>query len=234
VRTIGLIGGMSWESTAVYYRLLNEGARERLGGLHSARLLLYSFDFQEIESYQAQDNWVAAAGRLASAAQALERAGADCLLLCTNTMHKVADQLARATAVPLIHITDSVAAAMATRSLTHPLLLGTRFTMEEDFYLGRLRDQFGVTVVLPEEADRLCVHNMIYDELCIGSVLPDSRVRLLEIVEQAARAGADSVILGCTELGLLLSDGEASLPVLDSCALHVVQALDFALEDDRS
>lgn len=234
MRTIGLIGGMSWESTAVYYRLLNEGTRERLGGLHSARLLLYSFDFQEIESYQAQGNWIAAAGRLASAAKALERAGADCLLLCTNTMHKVADQLARATAVPLIHIGDSVAAALQTRTLTRPLLLGTRFTMEEDFYLGRLRDRFGVTVMLPDEADRRCVHDLIYDELCVGAVLPESQARLQEIVGQARGHGADSVILGCTELGLLLRDGEAAVPVLDSCAAHVEQALDFALADDRS
>lgn len=226
--TIGLIGGMSWESTAVYYRLLNEGVRARQGGLHSADILLHSLDFSEIAEMQASGNWDAAGDVLAASALRLERAGAGCIVLCTNTMHKLADRITAATRVPFLHLADVTAKAVKRRGVRRPLLLATRFTMEQRFYLGRLA-AFGIEAVVPGEAERLEVHRIIYEELCQGRIEPASKARYLEIIAEAAEQGADGVILGCTEIGLLISQADVELPVFDTTALHVEAALDFAL-----
>ena len=226
--TIGLIGGMSWESTAVYYRLLNEGVRARQGGLHSADILLHSLDFSEIAEMQASGNWDAAGDVLAASALRLERAGAGCIVLCTNTMHKLADRITAATRVPFLHLADVTAKAVKRRGVRRPLLLATRFTMEQRFYLGRLA-AFGIEAVVPGEAERLEVHRIIYEELCQGRIEPASKARYLAIIAEAAAQGVDGVILGCTEIGLLISQADVEIPVFDTTALHVEAALDFAL-----
>ena len=220
---------MSWESTAIYYRRLNELARERLGGLHSARLVLVSFDFAEIEALQASGDWDGAGARMADAAGALERAGADCAVICTNTMHKLADEVRAAAALPLLHIADATADAMARAGVARPLLLATRYTMEQDFYTGRLRER-GFDVRVPDEAGRAVVHEVIYEELCRGRIEPDSRRRYVGIVDAAVAAdGVDAVIFGCTEVGLLLAADDVPVPAFDTTELHAVAAIDFAL-----
>lgn len=224
--TIGLIGGMSWESTAVYYRLLNEGVRARRGGLHSADILLHSLDFSPIAEMQAKGNWDAAGAVLAESARRLERAGAGCLVLCTNTMHKLADSITAATHVPFLHLADVTAKAIRASPSRRPLLLATRFTMEQEFYRGRLA-AFGVEALIPDEAQRDDVHRIIYEELCRGHVSPASKARYLEIVADAVRQGADGVILGCTEITLLVSQADFAVSVFDTTALHVEAALDF-------
>jgi aspartate racemase len=229
MKTIGLIGGMSWESTVVYYQLLNRMTRDRIGGLHSAKLLLWSFDFAEIEGYQHSGDWDAAAAALASAAQKLELGGAQCIVICTNTMHKLADQVRRAVRAPLIHIGDAAAHAVLERKVRNPLLLATRYTMEQDFYTGYLREKHGVKVVIPQKPERDIVHAIIYEELCRGIVSPQSRQRYLDIVAQHVKRGADGVIFGCTEVGLLISQQDFDVPVFDTTELHVRAALDFAL-----
>ncbi|MEX2643916.1 MAG: aspartate/glutamate racemase family protein [Acetobacterales bacterium] len=230
MRTLGLIGGMSWESTAVYYRLLNEFARERLGGLHSAELLLWSFDFAGIESLQAAGDWDAAAARMVDAARRLERAGAQGLLICTNTMHRLAPAIEAEVAVPLVHIADATAAAVNASPSRRPALLATRYTMEQDFYKGRLRDRHGVDAVVPDEAGRALVHRIIYDELCRGVVRDESRDACLALLQRMeAEQGIDGVILGCTEVGLLLGAGDTRLPVFDTTEIHARAAMDFAL-----
>ena len=227
--TIGLIGGMSWESTAVYYRLLNEGARARRGGLHSADLLLHSLDFAGIAEMQAKGDWDAAGDILADSARRLERAGAGCIVLCTNTMHKLADRITGATRVPFLHLADITAQAIKASPSRKPLLLATRFTMEQAFYRDRLAAH-GVEAIVPGEAERAEVHRIIYEELCRGAIRPDSRARYLAIIEEAAaKQGADGVVLGCTEIGLLISQRDTALPVFDTTELHVAAALDFAL-----
>jgi aspartate racemase len=226
--TIGLIGGMSWESTAVYYRLLNEGVRARRGGLRSADILLHSLDFAPVAEMQAQGDWDGAGALLAESALRLERAGAGCLLLCTNTMHKVADRITAATRVPFLHLADVTAKAVKRRGVRRPLLLATRFTMEQRFYLGRLA-AFGIEATVPGEAQRAEIHRVIYEELCRGRIAPASKARYLAIIEEAAAQGADGVILGCTEIGLLIGQDDLDLPVFDTTALHVEAALDFAL-----
>lgn len=228
--TIGLIGGMSWESTAVYYRLLNEGVRSRAGGLRSADVLLHSVDFAPIAEMQAQGNWAAAGAALAESARRLERAGASCLVLCTNTMHKVADQITGATRLPFLHLADVTARAILASGARRPLLLATRFTMEQSFYRDRLK-AFGVEALVPQPQERDEVHRIIYDELCRGRVEPTSRERYRTIVERAVRKeGADGVILGCTEITLLVSQADFTVPVFDTTALHVAAALDFVGE----
>ncbi len=230
MRTIGLIGGMSWESTAVYYRLLNQMARERLGGLHSAQALLWSFDFAQIETLQAAGDWGAATQAMVGAARRLERGGADCLVICTNTMHKMADEVQAAAAIPLIHIGDATAAAIKSAEVRKPLLLATRYTMEQDFYKGRLRQRHGIDVVVPDEAGRTLVHDIIYEELCRGIVSTDSKRRYLDVIAKATtEEGIDGVIFGCTEVGLLLSAGDLDIPAFDTTELHARAALDFAL-----
>ena len=226
--TIGLIGGMSWESTAVYYRLLNEGVRARRGGLHSADVLLHSLDFSPIAEMQAKGSWEAAGDVLAESALRLEKAGAGCIVLCTNTMHKLADRITAATRVPFLHLADVTAKAVRQRASRRPLLLATRFTMEQRFYLGRLA-AFGIEATVPSEAERTEVHRIIYEELCRGRIEPASKARYLAIIADAAAQGADGVILGCTEIGLLIAQADVALPVFDTTALHVEAALDFAL-----
>lgn len=232
MKTIGLIGGMSWESTIVYYQLLNRMARDRLGGLHSAELVMWSFDFAEIEAMQAAGDWQAATAAMVAAARNVERAGAACIVICTNTMHKMASEVQEAVAIPLIHIGDATAAALKGAGVARPLLLATRYTMEQDFYKGRLRDRHGIDVMVPDADGRTVVHDVIYDELCQGIVSPASKARYLEIVADMQRAGADSVIFGCTEVGLLISQDDFAIATFDTTALHAKAALDFALAAD--
>ena len=227
-RTIGLIGGMSWESTAVYYRAINEMVRDRFGGLHSAEILIHSVDFQRIVAMQRAGDWEAAADTLGGIAQRLEQAGADCILICTNTMHLVADAVERRIGVPLINIIDVTGAALAAAGRTRPLLLATGYTMEHGFYRTRLQDRSGIEALVPDPADRQAVHAVIFQELCCGIVRDQSRETYSRIIEQASARGADSVILGCTEICMLIGQGDTSLPVFDSTRLHAQAAVDFA------
>ncbi len=228
MKTIGLLGGMSWESTAEYYRLINEDVKTRLGGFHSARCLLYSVDFAEIEAHQEAGRWEEAGEALAAAAWGLERGGAECLVLCTNTMHKCADQIQGRIAIPLLHIADAAGQAVAQRGLRCVGLLGTTYTMEEPFYKGRLAERFGLEVIVPDAPDRQVVHSVI-DEICLGQIRADSRARYTRIIERLAASGAQGVILGCTEIGLLVHDGDGGIPLFDTTRLHAQAAVDFAL-----
>ena len=228
MRTVGLIGGMSWESTAIYYRHLNELARERLGGLHSARLLLWSFDFADIAERQHAGDWAGAADLLVDAARRLERGGAKALVLCTNTMHKLADEVQAAVPIPLLHIADATAAAVQGTGCRRPALLATRFTMELGFYRERLRDRHGLETVVPDEAGRAVVHGIIYEELCRGVVRPESKAAYLDEIEKLRRQGADGVILGCTEITMLIGQADLDLPVFDTTRLHAEAAINFA------
>jgi aspartate racemase len=229
MRTLGLIGGMSWESTAIYYRHLNELARERLGGLHSARLLLWSFDFADVAERQHAGDWAGAAGLLVDAARRLERGGAEALVLCTNTMHKLAGEVQAAVPVPLLHIADATAAAVQATGCRRPALLATRFTMEQGFYRDRLRDRHGLETVVPDEAGRAVVHGVIYEELCRGVVRPGSKAAYLDEIAKLRRMmGADGVILGCTEITMLIGQADLDLPVFDTTRLHAEAAIDFA------
>ncbi len=228
MRTIGLLGGMSWESTAEYYRLLNELTRERLGGLHSARCVLYSVDFAEIERLQAEGRWEQAAEVLAEAARALESAGVDMLLLCTNTMHKVADEVAAAVSVPLLHLADTTAEAVRARGLRRVGLLGTAFTMEQDFYRGRL-ERHGLTVLVPDAAARSTVHRVIYEELCLGVVREESRTAYRAVIDDLVAAGAEGIVLGCTEIELLIGPEHSPVPVFPTTRLHAEAAVTRAL-----
>jgi aspartate racemase len=229
MQTIGLLGGMSWESSAVYYRLINQKIRQRLGGLSSAKILLWSAEFQDVADRQAAGDWDGLRQILVDAGQALKRAGADLLLICSNTMHKLADDVAAATSLPVIHIGDSAAAAIGRTASRRPLLLATRFTMEEPFYRDRLRDRHGLHVMRPEPTEEAAVHAIIYDELCQGVVAPASKARCLDIVAAARIRGADGVILGCTELDLILSQDDLDIPVFDTTALHAEAAVELAL-----
>ena len=229
MKTIGLLGGMSWESTLPYYRHINEAVRERLGGLHSARLVLYSLDFHEIEALQRQGDWAAAGTLLADAARRLESAGANFLLLCTNTMHKVADAIEAASALPLLHIADPTAAAIQAAGLQRVGLLGTRFTMEQPFYRERLEDRHGIQVLVPDEPDRAEVHRVIYEELCRGVVSEASRQAYRQVISRLVARGAQAVILGCTEIGLLVRADDAEVPLFDTCVLHAQAAAERAL-----
>jgi len=228
VLTIGLLGGMSWESSALYYRLLNEGVRERLGGLHSARCVLLSVDFAGVEELQVRGDWDAAGALLARDAAAVQAAGADLVLLCTNTMHRVAPALEAVLDVPLLHIADVTAAAVRAAGLARVGLLGTAFTMEQPFLRDRLAAG-GLEVVVPGPADRAEVHRVVYDELCRGVVDPGSRQRFVEVVDRLVADGAEGVVLGCTEIELLLGAGDVDVPVFATTALHVAAALEAAL-----
>ena len=232
VKTIGLLGGMSWESTVSYYQIINRLVGRRLGGLHSARLVLVSVDFEPIEVLQRAGRWEEAGAVLVEAAQALERAGADLLVLCTNTMHIVARQIEAAATVPLLHIADATGERITTAGLSTVGLLGTRFTMEEDFYRGRLEERFGLQVLIPSEAERDDVHRVIYEELCRGEILEASRDRYREIVSALVVRGAEGIILGCTEIGLLLSAPDASVELFDTTAIHAEAAVNRALEGE--
>lgn len=229
MKTIGLIGGMSWESTVTYYQCLNRLARERLGGLHSAQLLLWSFDFAEVEQLQADGNWDGATARMVDAARRLEAGGAECLVICTNTMHLMAPAVQAAVDLPLIHIADATAEAIHRDGARHPVLLATRYTMEQDFYTGRLRDQHNIDVRIPDADDRTIVHDVIYDELCQGIVRGESKDAYLAVVSRARGAGADAVIFGCTEVGLLISQADLDVPAFDTTVIHAEAVMRFAL-----
>lgn len=229
MKTLGLIGGMSWESTVPYYREINLAVREQLGGLHSAKIILYSVNFAEIEQLQATGQWDTAGAMLAAVGQTLERAGADALVLCTNTMHKVAAAIAAAVAIPLLHIADPTAAAIRQAGLRTVGLLGTRFTMEQDFYRQRLQDEHGLTVLVPPPADRELVHRVIYEELCLGQVLEASRASYRRVITELGEQGAQAIILGCTEISLLVQAQSSALPLFDTTALHARSAAHWAL-----
>ena len=228
MKTIGLIGGMSWESTVPYYRLINEGVKRRLGGLHSARIVMHSVDFHDIEELQRTGRWDEAGTILGAAARSLEAAGADCIVLCTNTMHRVAPAIRAAATIPLLHIADATAVRIREAGIRTAGLIGTRFTMEQDFYRGRL-EQNGLTVLVPEQSDRDLVHRVIYAELCLGTIRDESREHYRAIIGRLVAAGAGGIIFGCTEIGLLVSQADASVPVFDTTAIHAECAVDFAL-----
>ena len=234
MRVIGLIGGMSWESSAAYYRLINELTRERLGALVSAKILMYSVNFQEIEVLQHAGLWDEAAEILIDAAQRLERGGADFLVLCTNTMHNVAAQLEAAAHLPLLHIADCTGERIRAAGLTRIGLLGTAFTMEQEFYRGRLRDSFGLEVLVPGAAQRQLVHRVIYDELCQGRVTEASREMYVQVMNELVEAGAEGIILGCTEIMLLVTQNDASVPVFDTTMIHAEAAVNHSLEDTHA
>jgi len=229
MKTIGLIGGMSWESTVPYYRIINETVKERLGGLHSARIVLYSVDFFEIERLQHSGNWEAAGYMLAQAARCVEGAGADFVVLCTNTMHKVAPAIEAAVSIPLLHIADPTAAVIKEAGYRTIGLLGTRFTMEQDFYKERLARQHGLRVLVPEPGDRTIVHRVIYEELCLGTISSDSRTEYRRILAALVSGGAEAIILGCTEISLLVGPADATVPLFDTTQIHARSAAERAL-----
>lgn len=230
MKVIGLIGGMSWESTVEYYRLINESVKERLGGLHSAKCILFSVDFAEVEELQRCGKWPDAAQLLVGAAQSVEKAGADLVVICTNTMHKLADTIQSRIGIPLLHIADATAAKVGQAGIRRVGLLGTRFTMEEDFYRGRLADQFGLEVIIPDNKDRETVHRIIYKELCVGTIRPESKAQVAGIMSRLVDLGAEGIILGCTELGLLLDAGDSRVPLFDTTRLHALAAVEYALK----
>lgn len=229
MKCIGLLGGMSWESTVSYYQALNRGVKARLGGLHSARVLLSSVDFAEIERLQHAGDWPATARLLAEAARNVQAGGADFLLIGTNTMHKVAPEIEAAIDIPLLHIADATAHRLLADGVKKVGLLGTRFTMEQDFYKGRLQTRFGLEVLVPPEVQRERVHRIIYDELCLGQIREPSRAEYLAIIEGLAAAGAEAVILGCTEIALLVGEAKAAVPLYDTTAIHAEAAVTLAL-----
>lgn len=234
MRVIGVLGGMSWESTQGYYRALNEGVKAALGGFHSAKIVLVSVNFAEIETLQQQGDWHAAGELLGNAAQSVERAGADCLLIATNTMHKVAPAIEQAITIPLLHIADATAEQLTADGITRVGLLGTRFTMEQDFYIGRLEKQFGIEVVVPDQSERDTIHRVIFDELCQGRIEDISRQRYLAIIDSLHAQGAQAVILGCTEIAMLVSQRDTQVPLYDTTALHAQRAVAWALSDSAS
>ena len=233
MQTIGLLGGMSWESTVTYYQIINQAVKERLGGFHSARCILYSVEFDEIERCQSSGDWARSGEILAQAAQALERAGADFILICTNTMHKVYDQVQAAVSIPILHIADLTLAALRAQGIRRVALLGTAYTMEQDFYKRRLTEG-GLEVLIPGESDRREINRVIFQELCRGILSPDSRALFLRVLEDLRSAGAEGAILGCTEIGLLIGQGDTSLPLFDTTQIHAQAAAALALSDRAS
>jgi len=230
MKTIGLLGGMSWESTVGYYQAINKGIKESLGGLHSAKIAMYSVDFDPIEKLQHSGDWEGTAEILIDGARNIQAAGADVLLICTNTMHKVAPQIEKAIDIPLLHIADATAEVLVTKGINTVGLLGTAFTMEQDFYKGRLSNNYGLTVHIPSEADRKIVHNVIYQELCLGKVNPASKIEYLRIIEDLANQGAEAVILGCTEIGILVNQKDTDVTLLDTTYIHAKKAVEYAIK----
>ncbi|MCD6230746.1 MAG: aspartate/glutamate racemase family protein [Dehalococcoidia bacterium] len=230
MKIIGLIGGMGWQSTAKYYQVINETVAKKLGGLHSAKIVLYSVDFAEIEEMQHQDNWEDATKLMIHAAQSIEKSGANLILICTNTMHMMADDIANSINIPLLHIIDAVANKINSLGFTNVGLLGTRFTMENNFYKGRLINKHKIGVVTPNEADRIKVHNIIYHELCLGKIKVSSKEMLKKIITRLGNKNAQGIILGCTELSLLIKQDDCSIPLLDTTRIHAEAAVDCALE----
>jgi len=229
MKTIGLIGGMSWESSIEYYRIINETVRDKLGGLHSARSVMYSVDFAEIEILQHQNRWEEATQLMIKAAQHVQNGGADLVLICTNTMHKMAEDVQKNIDIPLLHIADATAEVIKGRSLTKIGLLGTRYTMEEQFYKGRLETEYGLKVLIPSHEDREIIHRIIYDELCLGDVKPLSKGKYIAIIDKLIQAGAQGIILGCTEISLLVGQSDSPVPIFDTTLIHAVSAVDYAL-----
>ena len=230
MKTIGLIGGMSWESSLVYYRLINKDVKARLGGLHSAKCLMYSVDFAEIEPLQHAGRWSEATERMIAVARHVEDGGADFLLLCTNTMHKTADEIDKHVQIPLLHIADATAEAVKRQGVNKVGLLGTEFTMEDDFYRGRLIDKHGLEVIIPKEQQRRTIHRVIYDELCLGKIERRSKEEYRSIMENLIGRGADGIILGCTEIGLLVGNEDSEVPLFDTTRIHAEAAVEYALE----
>ena len=230
MKVIGMIGGMSWESTAEYYRIINETVKERLGGHHSAKVLLYSVNFGEIELLQRKGEWQESTEIMCDAARRVERGGADCLLICTNTMHKTAPEVQSAVTIPLLHIADVTAAEIKKKGIERIGLLGTKYTMVEDFYKGRLADNYALEVVIPQEDDCNVVNQVIYHELCMGKIQEESKNQFQRIINNLQAAGAEGVILGCTEISLLIKPGDSPLPLFDTTGIHAQAAVDFALE----
>jgi len=230
MKTIGLIGGMSWESTAVYYRIINEEIKEKLGGLHSAKIVLYSFNFDEIAKMQRAGDWIGAEQEMVKAARLLSTAGADFIVICTNTMHKISPTVESAVDIPLLHIADPTAEAIKQSGLSTVGLLGTRFTMEEEFFKDRLCKDCSIDVLIPPEADRLTLHRVIFDELCQGKVLEQSRQEYCQIIQGLADRGAQGMVLGCTEISMLICPADSAVPLFDTTAIHARKAAEWALD----
>ena len=230
MKTIGMLGGMSWESTASYYRALNEGIKQKLGGLHSAKICMHSVDFAEIEKLQHEGDWQGTAQILCEAARSVEDGGADFLMICTNTMHKVAPEIEAVISIPLLHIADATAERLREDDIKRVGLLGTCFTMEQDFYKGRLSERYGIEVLVPDAGQRQLVHDVIYNELCLGKVQSQSRSSYLAIIDDLASQGAEGVILGCTEIALLVEQKDTGVKLYDTTAIHAQKAVEFALD----
>lgn len=232
MKTIGLLGGMSWESSLGYYRAINEGVKAVLGGLHSAKIAMVSVDFEPIEKLQHQGDWQGTADILIASANQVQAAGADCLLICTNTMHKVAPQIESAIEIPLLHIADATAEVLIKKNVKNVGLLGTAFTMEQDFYKGRLKDNYDLNVIVPNEIDREVIHNVIYQELCLGKINLTSKDEYLRIINRLAEQGAEAVILGCTEIGMLINQADTKVTLLDTTYIHAQKAVEYATDKD--
>lgn len=231
MKTIGLLGGMSWESTAVYYRLINEGIKHKLGGLHSAKIVLYSVDLDPIEKLVDAGDWDKTSEILSDAALSVQSAGADCLLICCNTVHRIAPQIEKAIQIPFLHIVDATADALVRDGIRKLGLLGTAYTMEQDFYKGRLNRNFGLEVLVPEPSDRHVVHEIIVRELCMGHVTDTSRAEYLRVIDDLAGKGAQAIILGCTEIGILINQSDTRVKLYDTTVIHAEKGIDFALQD---
>ena len=233
LKTIGLIGGMSWESTVTYYKIINETVKEKLGGLHSAKCILYSVDFQEIEECQANGNWEKSGEILGEAAYNLEKAGADFIVICTNTMHKVVNQIKEKISVPILHIAEMTAEKILEKGLKNIALLGTKYTMEQDFYKSKLIEK-GINVIIPDKNDIETINEVIYDELCLGTINFNSKKKFLEIVDKLRSKGAEGIILGCTEIGLLIKNEDTDVPLFDTAIIHAEQAAIYSIKDSRN
>ena len=229
LKTIGLIGGMSWESTVTYYKIINETIKEKLGGLHSAKCILYSVDFQEIEECQANGNWEKSGEILGEAAYNLEKAGADFIVICTNTMHKVVNQIKEKISIPILHIAEMTAEKILEKGLKNIALLGTKYTMEQDFYKSKLIEK-GINVIIPDKNDIEIINEVIYDELCLGTINSDSKKKFLEIVDKLRSKGAEGIILGCTEIGLLIKNEDTDVPLFDTAIIHAEQAAIYSIK----
>lgn len=233
LKIIGLIGGMSWESTVTYYKIINETVKEKLGGLHSAKCILYSVDFQEIEECQANGNWEKSGEILGEAAYNLEKAGADFIVICTNTMHKVVNQIKEKISIPILHIAEMTAEKILEKGLKNIALLGTKYTMEQDFYKSKLIEK-GINVIIPDKNDIETINEVIYDELCLGTINSDSKKKFLEIVDKLRSKGAEGIILGCTEIGLLIKNEDTDVPLFDTAIIHAEQAAIYSIKDSRN
>ncbi len=230
MKTIGLIGGMSWESSIEYYKIINETVRTELGGLHSAKCIMVSVDFAEIEPLQHQGRWNEATQILTAAAKSVEAGGADFVIFCTNTMHKVADDVQKNLRIPILHIADATAQTIKAEGIKKVGLLGTRFTMEENFYKGRLSQKHNLEILIPDEEEREVVHRIIYDELCMGETKTSSKTKYMDIIDRLAKKGAEGIILGCTEIGLLVKKEDTRVPLFDTTKIHAIAAVEYALE----